>query len=83
MSGWKDDDEVTTTYGSIQLSLEQAHAAGIKTEQERIIKVLEKYALRECDPECGYSCECFGKYEAMHFIECIRETALIKGEANE
>jgi hypothetical protein len=42
MSAWKDDDEVTTTYGSIQLSLEQAHAAGIKTEQERIIKLLEK-----------------------------------------
>ena len=42
MSEWKDDDEVTTTYGSIQLSLEQAHAAGIKTEQQRIIKLLEK-----------------------------------------
>ena len=42
MSGWKDDDEVTTTYGSIQLSLEQAHAAGIKTERERIIELLEE-----------------------------------------
>jgi hypothetical protein len=42
MSAWKDDDEVTTTYGSIQLSLEQAHAAGVKTEQQRIIKLLEK-----------------------------------------
>lgn len=42
MSAWKDDDEVTTTYGSIQLSLEQAHSAGIKTERERIIKLLEQ-----------------------------------------
>lgn len=40
MSEWKDSDEVTTTYGSIQLSLEQCHAAGIKTERERIIKIL-------------------------------------------
>ena len=42
MSGWNDDDEVTTTYGSIQLSLSQAHAAGVKTERERIIKLLEE-----------------------------------------
>lgn len=42
MSAWKDSDEVTTTYGSIQLSLEQAHSAGIKTEQQRIIKLLEQ-----------------------------------------
>jgi hypothetical protein len=42
MSAWKHDDEVTTTYGSIQLSLEQAHAAGVKTEQQRIIQILEK-----------------------------------------
>jgi len=42
MSEWKDDDEVTTTYGSIQLSLHQAHAAGQKTERDRIIKLLEK-----------------------------------------
>lgn len=51
MSGWKDDDEVTTTYGSIQLSLEQAHAAGIKTERERIIKLLEIECEVSCD-EC-------------------------------
>jgi hypothetical protein len=49
MSGWKDDDEVTTTYGSIQLSLEQAHAAGIKTERERIIKLLtDLNVVRRC-----------------------------------
>jgi hypothetical protein len=42
MNTWKHDDEVTTTYGSIQLSLEQAHAAGVKTEQQRIIQILEK-----------------------------------------
>jgi hypothetical protein len=49
MSGWKDDDEVTTTYGSIQLSLEQAHAAGVKTERERIIKLLtDLNVVRRC-----------------------------------
>ena len=42
MSDWKDDDVVTTTFGSIQLSLSQAHSAGIKTEQERIIKLIER-----------------------------------------
>jgi hypothetical protein len=41
MSAWKDSDEVTTTYGSIQLSIEQAYAAGVKTERERIIKVFK------------------------------------------
>lgn len=44
-------------------------------ERERICKILEKYALRKCDPECSYRCECFGKFEAMRFIELIRETA--------
>jgi hypothetical protein len=34
------EDEVTTTYGSIQLSLEQSYSAGQKTEQERIIKLI-------------------------------------------
>jgi hypothetical protein len=42
MSEWKDTDEVVTTYGSIQLSLEQSYSAGQKTEQERIIKLLER-----------------------------------------
>ena len=42
MSEWKDTDEVVTTYGSIQLSLEQSYSAGQKTEQERIIKLIER-----------------------------------------
>jgi len=64
MSGWKDDDEVTTTYGSIQLSLEQAHAAGVKTERERIIELLEQ--------DCG--CHDLHTCIAHSFI------AVIKGE---
>jgi hypothetical protein len=39
-SGWQDDDEVTTTYGSLQLGLGQAHEAGILTERKRISKSL-------------------------------------------
>ena len=70
MSEWKDKDEVTTTYGSIQLSLKQAHAAGIKTEQERIIKLLEE------NTGCGYQ----HRETEMCFCEAI---ALIKGESNE
>jgi hypothetical protein len=66
MSAWKDDDEVTTTYGSIQLSLEQAHAAGIKTEQERIIKLLEDSAC--CQDDCSF-------HEELENM-----IALIKGE---
>jgi hypothetical protein len=47
---------------------------GVAHERERIIKLLESYALEKCDVHCAYSCECFGKYEAQRFI------ALIKGE---
>lgn len=57
MSEWKAEDEVTTTYGSIQLSLEQSYAAGQKTEQERIIKLIvdlrEESAGRSDDYEVG------------------------------
>jgi hypothetical protein len=57
MSEWKDTDEVVTTYGSIQLSLEQSYAAGQKTEQERIIKLIvdlrEESAGRSDDYEVG------------------------------
>jgi len=72
MSAWKDSDEVTTTYGSIQLSLEQAHAAGIKTEQERIIKLLNQ--LIEQRPADWTHAKGFW------FEDVI---ALIKGETNE
>ena len=56
MSAWKDDDEVTTTYGSIQLSLEQAHAAGVKTERERVIELFEG-AIRDCEDGAKESCD--------------------------
>jgi hypothetical protein len=70
MSAWKDDDEVTTTYGSIQLSLEQAHAAGVKTERERIIKLLEN---SQCKPS-----------QRFHFAPCAcKYIDFIKGENNE
>ena len=47
---------------------------GQTTEQKRIIKLLEPYANNKCDELCAGGCDCFGKYEAEHFI------ALIKGE---
>ena len=78
MSTWKDDDEVTTTYGSIQLSLEQAHAAGVKTEQQRIVALLQERTMKletEVSDGCGWS---FGRHEEIVFI-----TKLIKGEINE
>lgn len=37
---WQNDDEVTTTYGSIQLSLRQAYSAATITERNRIIDLL-------------------------------------------
>jgi hypothetical protein len=37
---WENDDEVTTTYGSVQLSLRQAYGAGVVTERKRIIDLL-------------------------------------------
>jgi len=37
---WENDDEVTTTYGSIQLSLRQAYSAGTITERKRIVDLL-------------------------------------------
>jgi hypothetical protein len=46
---WEDDDQVVTTYGSIQLSLSQAHAAGIKTERARLIALFkEQHVIRNC-----------------------------------
>ena len=56
MSEWQDDDEVTTTYGSIQLSLSQAHAAGIKTERERIIDLFE-VGIKDCANGNPKSCD--------------------------
>ena len=37
---WDNDDVVTTTYGSVQLSLRQAYTAGAITERNRIIDLL-------------------------------------------
>jgi len=37
---WENDDVVTTTYGSVQLSLRQAYTAGAFTERNRIIEML-------------------------------------------
>ncbi len=76
MSGWKDDDEVTTTYGSIQLSLEQAHAAGVKTERERIIKLLEQQIKDSSLPVD----KCMPSYHPIIGLCCCRLIALIKGE---
>ena len=46
---WQDEDKVTTTFGSIQSSLQQAHAAGIKTERARISELLkEQKVIRHC-----------------------------------
>ena len=42
MSEWQDDDEVTTTYGSIQLSIEQAYFAGVNAERKRITDLINK-----------------------------------------
>ena len=49
---------------------------GAAEERDRIIKLLEGYALQKCDDLCAYQCECYGKFEAKRFIE------LIKGEQN-
>jgi hypothetical protein len=37
---WENDDVVTTTYGSVQLSLRQAYSAGTITERKRIVDLL-------------------------------------------
>jgi hypothetical protein len=61
---WENDDVVTTTYGSVQLSLRQAYTAGAITERERILKLLQE----QVD---GYLID-------PYYIEPI--IALIKGE---
>jgi hypothetical protein len=40
-NGWELEDEVTTTYRSIQLAQVQAEDRGIQQERERIVKLLE------------------------------------------
>lgn len=37
---WENDDVVTTTYGSVQLSLRQAYSAGVVTERKRVVEML-------------------------------------------
>ena len=64
MSDWQGSDEVTTTFGSIQLSLQQAHAAGIKTERERIIERIKAQicfdALADQEGRCSnHSGKCY------------------------
>jgi hypothetical protein len=39
MTGWEDDDEVTTTYRSLRQGMQEAAIL----ERERIIKLLEDY----------------------------------------
>ena len=41
MSDWNDADEVTTTYGTIQLAQKQAYEAGRQAEREAIIETFE------------------------------------------
>ena len=44
---WENDDEVTTTYGSVQLSLRQSYTAGVVTERKRIIDLLMQTTVSE------------------------------------
>jgi hypothetical protein len=44
---WENDDEVTTTYGSIQLSLRQAYTAGAITERKRVVELLMQLPVSE------------------------------------
>jgi hypothetical protein len=44
---WENDDVVTTTYGSVQLSLRQAYTAGTITERNRIIELLMNLPVSE------------------------------------
>jgi len=39
-TGWQDEDEVTTTYRSIQLARVQAEGRGIQQERERVLGLL-------------------------------------------
>jgi len=81
MSAWKDSDEVTTTYGSIQLSIEQAYAAGVKTERERIIKLFrdEMCPLCENAPDTTY-CIDPAKFCEM---DSLAIDAILEGTTNE
>jgi hypothetical protein len=38
---WRDEDEVTTTYRSIQLAQVQAEGRGIQQERDRVLGLLE------------------------------------------
>jgi len=81
MSEWKDDDEVTTTYGSIQLSLQQAHAAGVKTERDRIIKLFRDEMCKLCEhaDDTTY-CVDSSNFCEMNFINI---DAILEGTTND
>lgn len=64
MSDWQESNKVTTTYYSIQLSLQQAHAAGIKTERQRIVERIKAQicfdALADQEGRCSnHSGKCY------------------------
>jgi hypothetical protein len=44
---WENDDVVTTTYGSVQLSLRQAYSAGVITERKRVVDLLMQLPVSE------------------------------------
>lgn len=75
-TGWKDEDEVTTTYGSIQLAQVQAYTAGQKFEQQRIIKLLEQHTHPEVEAEYLIDCYLCERYYGVGLA-----IALIKGDA--
>jgi hypothetical protein len=41
MSEWRDEDEVTTTYGTIQLAQMQAYEAGMKAGKEKTLSLIK------------------------------------------
>jgi hypothetical protein len=75
---WAFDKEATD---ALALFGELSVQRGENLERKRIIKLLETDALKPCDEDCGYRCECFAKYEAIYFIKRIQETAFIKKES--
>ena len=52
---WKDDDEVTTTFGSIKLAQAQAFDAGVMSERNAILKFLHDAIDKNANPQVHYA----------------------------
>ena len=67
MIEWKDDDEFTTTFGTLKRSM--AEAAG--AERERIVALLESEMCAAYGEDCTTNPDCTSKHAILRLIDGV------------